>query len=84
MFAYRSTLEQKPGELKAMRKILTMHGRYGVGPDGVRCKECVQFVAVRLAKTYHKCRLFGITGGPGTDWRGRFAACGRFEKADES
>jgi hypothetical protein len=81
MFAYRHELEQKPGELKAQRKILTMHGRYGHGPEGEQCKDCVHCVAIRLANTYHKCELFGITGGPGTDWRLRFKACGRFEKA---
>lgn len=82
LFAYRAELEKKPGELKALRKILTMHGRYGRGPEGAKCKDCVHFIDIRLANTYHKCELFGNTGGPGTDWRCRFDACGRFEKAD--
>lgn len=81
LFAYRQELEAKPGELKAQRKILFMQGRYGKPPAGVQCRDCVHFVDVRLAKTYHKCTLFGITGGPGTDWRCRFPGCGKFERA---
>lgn len=82
MFAYRRELEATPGALKRLQKITAMQRRFGKGPEGAHCKDCVQFFDVQLAKTYHKCRLYGVTGGPGTDWSGRFPACGRFERVD--
>lgn len=79
MFAYRQELEASPGKLRAFKRIGSMHRKFGVGPEGARCRDCVQFQARQFANTYYKCRLFGVTGGPGTDWSGRYPACGRFE-----
>jgi hypothetical protein len=78
LFAYRQELEKHPAELKAQAKILKMQARFGKPPAGVQCRDCVHFFKVHLAKDYPKCELFGVTGGPGTDWRARFPGCGRF------
>jgi hypothetical protein len=81
MFAYREALEKNPAALKAMQKIGKMHRLHGTGPEGRQCRDCTHFFYVQHAKSYPKCELFGVTGGPGTDWRARFAACGKFEEA---
>lgn len=62
------------------KKIGSMHRKFGKGPEGERCGDCRQFAVKKLAGTYRKCRLFGNTGGPGTDWQARWPACGKFEE----
>ena len=54
---------------------------FGPGPEGAKCKSCASFVTIEMANTYLKCRLFGITGGPATDWRANWPACGKYEAA---
>jgi hypothetical protein len=61
------------------KKLGFMQRRFGKPPDGARCRDCVHLVEKRLAGTYRKCRLFGNTGGPGTDWQGRWPGCGKYE-----
>ena len=52
---------------------------FGLGPVERRCKECANFVAKGgCARTYYKCKLFGNTNGPGTDWRANWPACAKF------
>ena len=55
---------------------------YGIGPEGARCGDCVHLIGRQFAKTYYKCRWFGNTGGPATDWCKSYAACGKFQNAD--
>jgi hypothetical protein len=66
------------------RKIGRMHQLYG-RTDGRTCGDCASFlrgggIYSRTAGSYHKCQRFGISGGPGTDWRVRYPACGKFEE----
>lgn len=61
------------------KKIGVMHRKFGKGPEGARCVECQHFVLKKFANVYRKCLLFGNTGGPGTDWSGRYEACGKFQ-----
>ena len=54
--------------------------RYGFGPDGETCRGCALLVRVRPgAKMFRKCKLRGITRGPGTDHKVSFTACARFQ-----
>ena len=79
MFAYRQELEKHPGALKAQQKILTMQHRHGMGPEGRRAASA-RISSTGARESYPKCALFGVTGGPGTDWRARFPTCGKFEE----
>ena len=60
-----------------LKKLERMHSLHGLGPTDKRCGDCAHFFA---AGAYYKCELYGITGGPGTDWRVRWQACGKFEE----
>ncbi len=72
----RSPKYRRSGPLKANPMLVA----YGPGPEGARCGTCVQFdVQGGVAGRYFKCRLRGITSGPGTDHRVRWPACGRYE-----
>ena len=54
---------------------------FGPGPEGARCKTCTSFVLKGgCARTYFKCKLFGNSNGPATDWRANWPACGKYEK----
>lgn len=71
-------------EERHQKQIGKMHHIYGV-TEGRRCKECVHFYYVRPGQnTYRKCRKFGISGGPATDWRSNYPACGIFQQQEES
>lgn len=76
-------VETKASETKrrqANKKRLRMQTLYGAGPEGRTCGECVHLVTRSRARDYFKCLHYGITGGPGTDWRKRWPACGKFEQ----
>ncbi|MEI6047048.1 MAG: hypothetical protein WCS37_22110 [Chloroflexota bacterium] len=51
----------------------------GAGPDGAVCKNCRYLINRPSAKNYYKCTLRGVSGGPGTDHRVRWPACGRYD-----
>ena len=53
---------------------------YGFGPEGKRCASCAHLANVSFAKTYHKCRLRGVTANPKTDHRVRWPACGQYKE----
>jgi len=63
-------------------RITKMHKMYGEVP-GKTCKLCVHLIQIRYANTYHKCNLTRITGGPGTDWRTGWPACGRYHEGEQ-
>lgn len=51
------------------------------GPDGETCGGCTHRVLIGgHAKSYPKCALGPITGGPKTDVRAFWPACPRWEK----
>jgi len=53
-----------------------MVARYGVGPDGATCGDCVHLLREGgYERTYIKCRLRGMTHGHGTDHRAKWPAC---------
>lgn len=57
---------------------------YGKQP-GHTCGECKHLVTWRFASDYFKCELSrsrGQSGGPSTDWRKSWPACGRFEPGE--
>jgi hypothetical protein len=78
MFALKPQIEAEIKRKQAARKIERMHVLYG-RTEGAQCGDCLSFVAKKLANTYYKCVRFGDSGGPATDWRVRFPACGKFE-----
>lgn len=53
---------------------------HGYGPEGKQCGDCVHHRVKRMANDYHKCDIWHkkLTGGPGTDIRVRWRACGKF------
>lgn len=64
-----------------MRKLAAMHAEYGKRP-GHTCRECCNCVRGEYhGEAYVKCRLYGFTYGTATDWSGRYAACGRFNRS---
>jgi len=63
--------------------LVPMHRLYGRGPEGARCGACRHLLRTGNANnTYLKCALGPRSHGPGTDWRARWPACGRFQTAD--
>ena len=61
------------------KQIGQMHGRHGHGPEGATCGTCKHLRAKQYTNTYFKCLLYGDTGGPASDWRKKWPACGRYE-----
>jgi hypothetical protein len=54
----------------------------GVGPDGMRCKDCAFLVKRKCRdRIYRKCIKRGLAHGRGTDHKAGFGACGKFESA---
>ena len=67
-----------PGS-KAWKTIGKMHLLYGKH-EGQVCRDCVNLISHKFDNTYYKCKLYGDSAGPGTDWRVRYPACGKFEQ----
>lgn len=68
-----------------MRKIEKMHTLYGrQGTE--QCKNCAHFFKTNWdqATQHFKCKLYGVTGGEGTDWRAHYDACGKFSPVASS
>ena len=53
---------------------------YGEGPPDKRCKHCAHLWAKVMGNTYYKCDLRANTGGPATDHRCNWPACGKWEE----
>jgi hypothetical protein len=64
-----------PREFKLQNPML----KWGMGPEGKRCKHCKHLVVKRYANKYFKCAHRPNTNGPGTDHRVNWAACWLFE-----
>ena len=58
-------------------RIAAMHRMYGANPDQ-RCASCCNLVSRQTKRTYHKCRLYGVSCSETTDWRVNNIACGMF------
>ncbi len=75
--ARKHALKSLKGSLKGLE---AMHARYGARP-GHTCGDCVHFIVNSgHERNYFKCALYGVTNGPGTDWRKKNAACGKWEQ----
>lgn len=75
--------ENEPDHAKPSRKDTNpMLALYGQGPADQRCKDCIQLVRFKQAKAWHKCALRrgkrSRWGGPATDHKANWPACGRF------
>ncbi len=70
-----------PRGLRREERIKQMHGVYGVGPAGKKCKTCAHLFKQGKARFFLKCNLNKVTNGPATDWRAGYQACGRYEEA---
>lgn len=73
------SLKEQYARESAKKKVEKMHKMYGKYPGMNICGECKHCVGMEHARVYWKCELYGITGGPGTDWRKSWQACGKFE-----
>ena len=60
------------------KPIEKMHELYGSHfPD--HCGDCKHLLTREFSNTYFKCRIYGVSGGPATDWRKFWDACSKFE-----
>ncbi len=60
----------------ANERQVKMRGRYGSGPSGETCGHCKHLLG---HGGYLKCGFYGVSASESTDWRAKWAACGRFE-----
>lgn len=73
-----------PGRPKLRDCILTMYRTYDIYVPTRRCKTCRHLWCRRLGNRYYKCLKSRVTGGPATDWRINWPACGLWEKVDDA
>lgn len=67
------------------RKLWRMRVRHGTPPAGVKCGGCTFYARyLHSSRTYAKCRLFGVSHGPGTDWSMHYTGCGAWIAAKEA
>lgn len=68
-----------------LKKIDLMHHIYGV-MKGVTCRNCPHLDAHcngNCTRVWYKCKLYGTSCGPGTDWRVGYTACNGFKITEE-
>jgi hypothetical protein len=70
---------QHAEELALPKRINDMHHLYGKTPGKV-CGKCAHFEVLKFGGTYFKCNLNRMSKSIATDWRYRWAACGKFEE----
>jgi len=69
---------------KLAPRMVTMLKMYGNGPQGKHCKSCAHLVIKQWDKRYFKCDLNKDTGGPASDWRVTWPACGKYGERVEA
>ncbi|MGN0163520.1 MAG: hypothetical protein ACI4EA_08095 [Candidatus Ornithomonoglobus sp.] len=63
-----------------MKKHNLMYSIFGID-ENHKCRECCNFgMYQRGNHSYSKCEVYGISHSEATDWNGRKAACGHFNK----
>jgi hypothetical protein len=61
----------------AVRRLASIHGKFGHGREGNTCKGCVHLIRRHgNTKSFLKCELYRRDGYEGTDWQARWPACG--------
>ena len=53
--------------------------KFGLDPEGRKCKGCDFLTVNACSKRYYKCRLRSVTSGPGTDHKLKYPACSQFK-----
>lgn len=61
------------------RQIIKLYG----ATDGKICKRCVMLQRFQQGSRWMKCGLTKNTGGPGSDWRAYWQACGKYEETTD-
>jgi hypothetical protein len=65
----------------AAKRLAALHVRYGKGPVGQTCRDCVFLHRFgQGTKHWMKCEKATLDGHVGTDWRAKWAACGAFRR----
>lgn len=72
-----------PGRPGLQPRVLLLYRRHGFTP-GKRCKTCGQFYTRQLGGRYFKCLRSPVSGGPATDWRANWPACGLWEPKERT
>ena len=63
----------------ALRKLDLMHKMFGKADEGCKCKDCKYFKSYKHHDyRYRKCAIYGVTCSEGSDWTGKWQACGLF------
>lgn len=58
-----------------------MWEKFGPGPGGRKCKDCVRCGFVQYpGRRFYKCSFYGNGASEATDWRANWPACGIFEE----
>lgn len=66
--------------MMTIKKIDRMRKLFGVC-KGHTCKECSNYTRIRYrGKMLRKCQVYGLTHSEASDWTGRWAACGMYNK----
>jgi hypothetical protein len=77
----------EPFNPRNLKKNEAMRYRWG-HRDDKKCGDCGEFIGVsggeKSPNTYFKCKKFGISSGPATDWRKKYIACGLWKERDGS
>ena len=78
---YQQLPKLEAAQARLAKPIAEMRRRHQPGPDGATCGQCVFLVStgLRNTKSFYKCRRYGDSRGPATDFRKKWPACGRFE-----
>lgn len=73
---------QIPAVVRLNKPLAFMWNKFGAGPEGRTCKDCVRLRAnvTGSRRTYYKCGFYGVSSSEATDWRLRWPACGIFEE----
>ena len=65
------------------RKLPLMHELYGIA-EGKKCRNCCNLMEIHAfrgntKRVFHKCRVYGDSGGEASDWGLNFLACGLYD-----
>lgn len=74
----------QPSPADMVKEPNKMRKQFGSGPEGTTCGMCRYLWRKNSGGTYFKCKLYGDSNGPGTDFRKKWGSCAKYEaKEDE-